>query len=63
MQLDRAQYQELMEAQSKVLNHWQSMEQTQAHGERVDLLALEDLLSEFKRCHQVFVGHLLPSDD
>lgn len=63
MQLNRTQYEELMRAQAKVLNQWQSMERVQAHGERVDLLALEDLLSEFKKAHTVFVGHLLPSDD
>lgn len=62
MQLDRDQYTELMAAQSRVLAQWQSMERTQAHGERVDLLALEDLLSEFKKAHTVFVGHLMPGD-
>lgn len=63
MQLNRVQYEELMAAQAKVLNQWQSMERTQAHGERVDLLALEDLISEFKKAHTVFIGHLMPSDD
>ena len=62
MQLDRDQYTELMAAQSRVLVQWQSMERTQAHGERVDLLALEDLLSEFKKAHTVVVGHLMPGD-
>ena len=62
MQLNRVQYEELMAAQSRVLNQWQSMERTQAHGERVDLLALEDLISEFKKAHTVFIGHLMPDD-
>jgi hypothetical protein len=62
MQLTRDQYEKLMAAQSRALTQWQSMERSQAHGERIDLLALEDLLSEFKKAHTVFVGHLMPDD-
>lgn len=58
MQLSRPQYQELMQAQHKALQKWQDMERTQANGERIDLLALEDLMVEFKKAHIVFVGHL-----
>jgi len=63
MQLSRPQYQELVEAQYKALSKWQDMERTQARGERIDLLAIEDLLTEFKKAHLVFVGHLCGPND